>query len=70
MVILWILRRSPAGYIGDGLQFHTLDDAFWFDCGTHASLLEASQFVQAVQVRTGDKIGDPETVARRNGWIK
>jgi glucose-1-phosphate thymidylyltransferase len=57
-------------YIGDGLQFHTLDDAFWFDCGTHASLLEASQFVQAVQVRTGDKIGDPETVARRNGWIK
>lgn len=55
---------------GGELQFHTLDDAFWFDCGTHDSLLEASQFVQAVQVRTGEKIGDPETVARKNGWIR
>lgn len=56
-------------YINDGLQFHTLDDAFWFDCGTHDSLLEASQFVQAVQGRTGEKIGDPKTIARKNGWI-
>jgi len=55
---------------GGELQFHTLDDAFWFDCGTHDSLLEASQFVQAVQIRTGEKIGDPETVARKNGWIR
>jgi glucose-1-phosphate thymidylyltransferase len=57
-------------YIRDGLQFHTLDDAFWFDCGTHDSLLEASQFVQAAQVRTGEKIGDPGTIARKHGWIK
>ncbi len=32
----------------------------WFDCGTHDSLLEAAQFVQAVEKRTGRSFGGLE----------
>jgi glucose-1-phosphate thymidylyltransferase len=41
----------------------------WFDTGTHKSLLEAAQFVQIVEVRTGQKIGCVEEVAYREGLI-
>jgi glucose-1-phosphate thymidylyltransferase len=40
----------------------------WFDAGTHDDLLEAGQFVKAIQHRTGVKIGDLKGIARRNGW--
>jgi len=32
----------------------------WFDCGTHDSLLEAAQFVQAIEKRTGRPFGGIE----------
>ena len=41
----------------------------WLDAGTHASLLEASNFVQAVERRQGTMIACPEEIAFQNGWI-
>ena len=41
----------------------------WLDAGTHDSLLEAGQFVHAVQARQGLLIASPEEVAYRMGWI-
>ena len=41
----------------------------WLDTGTAEGLLQAAQFVQTVQTRTGLLIGSPEEVAFRRGWI-
>jgi glucose-1-phosphate thymidylyltransferase len=41
----------------------------WLDSGTHDSLLEAAQFVQAIEVRQGIMICCPEEIAFENKWI-
>jgi glucose-1-phosphate thymidylyltransferase len=41
----------------------------WLDAGTHESLLQAANFVQAVQDRQGLMIACPEEIAYHQGYI-
>jgi glucose-1-phosphate thymidylyltransferase len=41
----------------------------WLDAGTHESLLQASNFIQAVEDRQGIMISCPEEIAYRMGYI-
>jgi glucose-1-phosphate thymidylyltransferase len=41
----------------------------WLDAGTHESLLQAANFIQAVEDRQGMMISCPEEVAYRMGYI-
>ena len=43
--------------------------AAWLDTGTHDALLQAHQFIAVVEARQGLKIGCPEEIAWRMGFI-
>ena len=41
----------------------------WLDTGTHADLIKASMFIEALESRQGLKIACLEAIAYKNGWI-
>lgn len=41
----------------------------WLDTGTHASLLDAGNFVRTLSERQGQQVGCPEEIAYEAGWI-
>ncbi|MGR3369352.1 MULTISPECIES: glucose-1-phosphate thymidylyltransferase RfbA [Roseobacteraceae] len=41
----------------------------WLDTGTHASLLDAGNFVRTLSERQGQQVGCPEEIAWTQGWI-
>lgn len=47
-------------YIADNKMYHEIlsEDTVWFDCGTHDHLLAAGNFIQAIQQRTNQIVGD------------
>jgi glucose-1-phosphate thymidylyltransferase len=75
------LKPSPRGELEiTDVNLHYLDrgklnaDVFgrgvaWLDAGTHESLLQAANFVQAVEDRQGMMISCPEEIAYRMGFI-
>jgi len=75
------LKRSPRGeleitdlnrsYLSDRqLRVKTFArGTTWLDMGTPSTLLEAAEYVRALQLRQGLLIGSPEEAAWRAGWI-
>jgi glucose-1-phosphate thymidylyltransferase len=59
------------GYLAEGrLNVERLGRGFaWLDTGTHASLLDAGNFVRTIEERQNFKIGCPEEIAFAEGWI-
>ncbi|GAA3732131.1 glucose-1-phosphate thymidylyltransferase [Spinactinospora alkalitolerans] len=45
------------------------EDAVWLDAGTPDSLLDAGLFARTLREREGVRIGSPEDIARRLGYI-
>ncbi|MFT7310362.1 MAG: glucose-1-phosphate thymidylyltransferase [Paracoccaceae bacterium] len=58
-------------YLHDGLlSVEQMGRGFaWLDTGTHASLLDAGNFVRTLQDRQGLQTGCPEEIAFEAGWI-
>lgn len=53
-----------------GLQVEVLGRSVaWLDAGTHESLLQAANFIQAIEERQGMMISCPEEIAYRLGYI-
>ncbi len=53
-----------------GLRVEVMGRGFaWLDTGTHHSMLQAANFVEAVESRQGLMISCPEEIAFRMGWI-
>ncbi len=58
-------------YLAEGsLSVETMGRGFaWLDTGTHASLLDAGNFVRTLQERQGLQVAAPEEIAWARGWI-
>lgn len=58
-------------YLEDGLlDVEKLGRGYaWLDTGTHATLLDASNFVRTLTERQGLQVGSPDEVAYQLGWI-
>ena len=58
-------------YLSDGcLNVEKMGRGYaWLDTGTHASLLDASNFVRTLTERQGLQIGSPDEIAYQMKWI-
>ena len=75
------IKPSPRGEleIADLLEIYRAEGSLsvermgrgfaWLDTGTHASLLDAGNFVRTLQARQGLQVGCPDEIAYRSGWI-
>ena len=54
----------------DALKVELMGRGFaWLDTGTHESLIEASNFIETLQKRTGLMVACPEEIAYQKGFI-
>lgn len=54
----------------DALRVERMGRGFaWLDTGTHASLLDAGNFVRTLEQRQGLQTGCPDEIAYNQGWI-
>lgn len=58
-------------YLADGLlNVELMGRGYaWLDTGTHASLLDAGNFVRTLSERQGQQVGSPDEIAWSAGWI-
>ncbi|MDA9566384.1 glucose-1-phosphate thymidylyltransferase RfbA [Planktomarina temperata] len=58
-------------YLSDGcLNVEKMGRGYaWLDTGTHASLLDAANFVRTLTERQGLQVGSPDEIAYQSNWI-
>jgi glucose-1-phosphate thymidylyltransferase len=67
---LEITDVNRAYLLDQSLRVEILGRGFaWLDTGTHESLLQASNYVQALEARQGLRVCCPEEIAFHSGWI-
>jgi glucose-1-phosphate thymidylyltransferase len=67
---LEITSVNEAYLLQKSLKLEVLKRGFaWLDTGTHEALGEATEFIKAIENRTGQKVACLEEIALNNGWI-